>query len=322
MKLISIIIPCYNEAQNIQPLYKAIVEALEASNYDFELLFVDDGSKDETSDVLTGLKVNHKNPKFTVTILQLSRNFGKEIALTAGLDTCTGTAAIMIDADLQQPPEFLPQFIDKWDQGADVVVGYRKQDKRYAPLYKRLGSKLFYKLLTAMSETPIESGATDFRMIDRVVIDEFKRFTERRRLTRGLIDWLGFEREIVYFQPSKRAGGTSGYPLGKLVGLAVTSFTSNSLFPLRLTSYIGSIITLLSGLLGIFVIIESVILHDPWNLNFTGTACLGILTIFLIGIVMMALGLIALYIATIHTEVINRPLYAVRKLRNTAVDKL
>jgi glycosyltransferase involved in cell wall biosynthesis len=322
MKLISLIIPCYNEAQNIQPLYKGIVEALEGSNYSYELLFVDDGSGDETLDILTGLKVNLQNPQFSVTVLQLSRNFGKEIALTAGLDACQGEAAIMIDADLQQPPECLPQFIAKWEQGADVVVGHRKQDKHYAPLYKRLGSKLFYKLLTAMSETPIEPGATDFRLVDRVVINEFKRFTERRRLTRGLIDWLGFERDVVYFQPNKRAGGTTGYPLSKLVGLAITSFTSNSLFPLRLTSYIGSIITLLSGLLGIFVIVESVLLNDPWNLNFTGTACLGILTIFLIGIVMMALGLIALYIATIHTEVINRPLYAVRKQRSTAVDKL
>jgi glycosyltransferase involved in cell wall biosynthesis len=253
--------------------------------------------------------------KFKIVPVQLSRNFGKEIALTAGLEASSGAAAITIDADLQFPPKYLPEFIKKWEAGADVVVGLRQETKRYAPLYKRLGSRLFYKLLGAMSDTPIMRGATDFRLVDRVVIDEFKRFTERRRLTRGLIDWLGFERAYVPFVPEHRESGTTGYPLTRLVGLAMTSFTANSLFPLRLTSYIGSVITLLSGLLGVFVIIENGLLDDPWNLNFTGTACLGILTIFLIGIVMMALGLIALYIATIHTEVINRPLYALRRKR-------
>jgi glycosyltransferase involved in cell wall biosynthesis len=310
--LISIIIPCYNEAQNIEALFTGITEALAPSQYDFEMLFVDDGSKDNSTEVIASLPLSEK---FHVKTLSLSRNFGKEIALTAGLDACIGVAAILIDADMQQPPSYMPEFIAKWEAGAEVVVGHRKLDKHYAPLYKRLGSKIFYKLLTAISETPVEAGATEFRLIDRVVIDQFKRFTERRRLTRGLIDWLGFERANVYFKPSQRASGTTGYPLGKLIGLAITSFTSNSLLPLRLTSYIGSIITLLSGLLGIFVLIENNILNDPWNLNFTGTACLGILTIFLIGIVMMALGLIALYIATIHTEVINRPLYAVRHKR-------
>jgi len=312
MKLISIIIPCYNEAGNIPLLYSEIQKALEPLSYKFELLFVDDGSSDNTVKTVGALS---KSDQITVKIVSLSRNFGKEIALTAGLDNCGGEAAIMIDADLQYPPSYLPAFIEKWEQGSDVVIGQRQENKHYAPLYKRLGSKLFYKLLNAMSDVPIERGATDFRLVDRSVIDEFKRFTERRRLTRGLIDWLGFERSYIQFVPNQRSDGQTGYPLMRLVGLAMSSFTSNSLFPLRLTSYIGSIITLLSGLLGAFVIIEGGILGDPWNLNFTGTACLGILTIFLIGIVMVALGLIALYIATIHTEVINRPLYAVRRKR-------
>jgi polyisoprenyl-phosphate glycosyltransferase len=312
MKLISIVIPCYNEAGNVQPLYRAIVKALKPCDYSFELLFIDDGSKDDSRRVVSALPTTKK---FRVEHVALSRNFGKEIALTAGLEACKGQSAIMIDADLQYPPKYLPEFITKWEAGADVVVGLRTENKHYAPLYKRLGSRIFYKLLNAISETPIEHGATDFRLVDRIVIDEFKRFTERRRLTRGLIDWLGFERAYVHFSPGQREDGTTGYPLTRLIGLAMSSFTSNSLLPLRLTSYFGSIITLLSGLLGTFVIIESVILGDPWKLNFTGTACLGILTIFLIGIVMVALGLIALYIATIHTEVINRPLYAVRRTR-------
>ncbi len=311
-KHISIIIPCYNEADNIQPLYEAMTEVLRPLEYNFELLFVDDGSQDGSQKVIDGLP---STEKFQVKQVALSRNFGKEIALTAGLDACTGAAAIMIDADLQFPPKYLPNFIAKWEQGADVVIGLREETKHYAPLPKRIGSRLFYKLLNAMSDIPIQRGATDFRLVDRVVIDEFKRFTERRRLTRGLIDWLGFERAYVQFTPARREDGVTGYPLARLIGLAMSSFTSNSLFPLRLTSYIGSVIALLSGLLGVFVIIEGGILNDPWNLKFTGTACLGILTIFLIGIVMVALGLIALYIATIHTEVINRPLYAVRRKR-------
>ena len=174
-------------------------------------------------------------------------------------------------------------------------------------------SKFFYSILKAISNTDIVPHACDYRMLDRQVVDKFNKLSELNRMTRGLIDWLGFERDYVYFEVAPRHSGEASYSLSKLIGLAFNSITAYSLFPLRLAGYIGVLIMVFSGSLGLFIWVEQIILGDPWELAFSGVAQLATLILFLIGVVLASLGLVALYIAHIHTEVVNRPLYVLRQ---------
>lgn len=306
--LISIIVPVYNEEQNILPFYSQLKKQLVGlKSFNYEILFVDDGSHDKSLQEI--LKLAKKDRK--IHSIEFVRNFGKEVAITAGLNASKGDAAIMIDADMQHPVAILPEFVAKWQAGAEVVVGVRRKYSKES-LQKRLNSWLFYLILNSMAEVKVTPRATDYRLLDRVVIDEFNRFSEHNRITRGLIDWLGFRREYVYFDSPKRIHGKAGYGFTKLVRLAVHSFVSLSLFPLRMAGWLGIIITVISSGLGLFILIEDKVLGDPLSLGITGTAVLALVNMFLIGIVLMSLGLISLYIANIHGEVINRPLYVVR----------
>jgi glycosyltransferase involved in cell wall biosynthesis len=309
---ISIIVPVYNEERSLPMLHEQLqaVTAPLTKTYSFEFIYVDDGSSDTSRDVLSALESQDK----AVRVLEFSRNFGKEIAVTAGLHASTGQAAIIMDADMQHPVALLPDFIAKWEEGAEVVVGVRKRYGKESA-QKRFHSWLFYKLLTRISDVPVTPRATDYRLLDREVIDAFNGLSERNRITRGLVDWLGFQREYVYFESADRLYGQASYKYGKLVGLAVNSFVSLSLFPLRFAGWLGITITFLSGLAGVFIIIEDFLLHDPLGLRFSGPAMLAVLNMFWIGIVLIAIGLVALYIANIHAEVINRPLYILRKHR-------
>jgi dolichol-phosphate mannosyltransferase len=246
-----------------------------------------------------------------VKYLQFSRNFGKELATTAGLREAKGDAAIMIDADLQHPAELIPRFIEKWKKGAEVVVGVRKKNRREG-LVKKIGSFLFYKIINAIAEIRITPNATDFRLLDRAVMNEFNRFTEKNRMSRALIDWLGFNRDYIYFNANPRMDGKAGYSTLKLVRLALSGFVSLSLVPLKLAGYLGIVIVIISGSLGLFIFIERYVLGEPWNMGFSYPSILAVINLFLIGIVLSCLGLIALYIANIHGEVINRPMYVIR----------
>ena len=306
--LISIVVPCFNEAANIQPFFKALKKNLPISDYSFEILFIDDGSQDSTVDEIK--KLTHKS--LLIRTVELARNFGKEVAVTAGLHEARGDAAIIIDADLQHPPQLIKEFLYKWEEGAEVVVGVRSQSRSYASSLKRLGSHAFYKILDAISDVKVIPGSTDYRLLDRSVIIEFNRFTEHNRMTRGLIDWLGFRRDYVQFVPDQRANGEASYSIRKLTGLALNSFVSMSLFPLKLAGYIGITVTFVVGAVGLFVIFEQIVMSDPMGLNVSGTGELSLLLVFLVGIMLSSLGLIALYVASIHTEVVNRPLYVVR----------
>ncbi len=308
--LISIIVPIYNEAESAPLLYAAFQDVLQKLPYHFEIIFVDDGSSDNSVELLSRLAEADSG----VRLVELARNFGKEVATTAGLHAAQGDAALMIDADLQHPPELIGDFIKKWEDGADVVVGVRQKCRSDSQLH-RLCSKLFYKILNLISETNITPDATDFRLVDRMVIDAYNRFTERNRLTRGLIDWLGFRRDYVYFKANPRSQGQAGYSYRRLIQLAIRSFVSHSLFPLRLAGYLGALLMLLAGPVGVFVLIEKYYLGDPWGLSVTGSATLGIVLVFLVGIILVCLGLIALYVESIHAEVVNRPLYVVRTRR-------
>jgi glycosyltransferase involved in cell wall biosynthesis len=275
---------------------------------DFEVIFIDDGSTDGSLGAIEELASRDLHVKY----IQFAKNFGKELATTAGLHAATGNAALMVDADLQHPLELIPEFIEKWKQGGKVVIGIRTGNDGEGWI-KKTGSAIFYRVAGLLFENEIIPHATDFRLLDRSVINEFNRFSERNRLTRGLIDWLGFERAFVYFKARPRKFGTASYNPIKLFRLALNSFVSHSFFPLKLAGYLGILIIVLSGPLGIFMGADKYIFHDPYNLNFSSLSILAVMILFLIGVVLSCLGLIALYIANIHIEASNRPLYVINK---------
>lgn len=310
MQLISIIIPAYNEEKNISLFFDKIREVLYKINeYNFELVFINDGSSDDTYAEMGKLV---SSEKIDVKVIDFSRNFGKEIALTAGLNICKGDAAIMIDADLQHPIDLIPQFIEKWKMGNDVVVGVRKTNKKES-LFKKLGSVVFNKIAKKLLNTKFVDRATDFRLLDRIVIDEFNLLKEGNRMTRGLIDWLGFKRSYVYFDANARINGKRSYTFKSLFRLFINGITQNSLVPLKLAGYLGVVITIISGVLGVVITISRYIIKDGWGASVTNNVVLAIFNAFLIGVVLICLGLIALYIANISYESKGRPLYIVNK---------
>ncbi len=306
-KSISIVIPVYNEAANLPLLYKELTRHTQRLPYRFEVIFVDDGSRDESARLIRGLEGSDPD----VRAVELARNFGKEAAVTAGLHAATGDAAIVMDADLQMPPRLIGDFIAQWEDGADIVVGVFASRKM--GLIRRLGAKLFYRIMSAIGDAKITPHATDYRLLDRQVLNVFNSLTEHNRMTRGMIDWIGFKRAYVPFEQEARRHGKPTYSFKSLVTLAMNSFTSYSLLPLKIAGYLGIIILALSIPAGLFMYAERYILGDPLKLLITGTDMLAIMIVFLVGVVLACLGLISLYIANIHAEVINRPLYIVRE---------
>lgn len=308
--LISIIVPVKNEQRNVRELYKHTRQVFKnMADYAYEFVYVDDGSTDSSVAAVEELEAEDKS----VRLIRLARNFGKEIATSAGLRHAQGDAAIMIDADLQHPPSVIPNFLKKWEEGYDVVIGVRDASEKHDNFVKLTTSRWFYRFLNTISAVEIMPNATDFRLLDRTVVNEFNRFTEHNRMTRGLVDWLGFSRTYVKFVPAKRRYGEATYGYAALLRLALNSIIGMSFFPLRLAGYLGIVIVLISAPLGVFILIERFVLHDPMHLHFTGPSILATFNSFLIGIVLMCLGLIALYIANIHSEVANRPLYVEKR---------
>lgn len=312
MKLISIVVPAHNEEKNIPLLHGEVrkVFLAYAQQYDFELIFVNDGSTDGTQREIENLT----NQDEKVRYLEFSRNFGKEVATTAGIKISKGDAVMMLDADLQHPIELIPEFLSKWEKGAEVVVGIRQKVKNGGFL-KRLTAAVFYWIINHIGEIEIVPNATDFRLMDRLVVEEFNRLTETNRMTRALIDWLGFKRDFIYFEANERIHGTASYSFWKLLRLALSSFVSLSLFPLKLAGNLGIAIVLFSGCAGLYILLGKYFFHTPFASTFSDAENLAILIVFLVGIILTSLGLIALYIANIHGEVINRPMYVIRKKR-------
>lgn len=308
--IISVIIPCFNEQENIADCYNELIKVwTKLPLYDLEVIFVDDGSSDWT--VLEITKIQIIDPR--VKLIEFSRNFGKEIAISAGFDHCSGESAIVVDADLQYPLDKIPEFVTLWESGSEVVIGMRDK-KQTSNIIEKIGSCSFYWIMDKIGEREILPGALDFRLIDREVIDHFNRFTERNRMARALVDWLGFDRSFVSYQEKPRNKGSASYSLSKRIKLALNSFILHSLFPLKIAGYLGIFITIFAGFVGLSALVNQ-FLWNKGNFNFSGSFLLGLLNLFLIGIVLICLGLIALYIANIHTEVVNRPLYVVKTRR-------
>lgn len=307
-KLVSVVVPAHNETGNIDWLYSELSLYLKknCSDFEFEFLLIDDGSTDDTL-----AKIRHiAEDKDNVRYISFSRNFGKESATSAGLQAARGAAAIMIDADGQHPFELIPRFLEEWRSGADVVIGVRSSNQKEG-FVKRYGSRLYYWLLGFLNEDAVTQAATDFRLVDRRVLDEFNRLTEHNRMTRGLLDWLGFRRVFVEFNANPRREGQATYSRAKLLRLALNGFVSHSTKPLKMIGVLGILVTFASAIVAIFILVEEWLLNDPMSLAISGTAILAIFLAFLTGLTLSSLGLLALYIETIHSETQNRPLFVV-----------
>jgi len=306
--LISVVIPVFNESEGIEIFHNEylIPELKKIKKYSFEIIYVNDGSRDNSLELISKIARNNKQVK----IVNLSRNFGKEIATTAGINFASGEATIIMDSDGQHPPKSINDFINKWETGAQVVIGIRGSNQKEG-FVKKLGSKAFYRLFNSTSDSKIVPRSTDFRLIDKVVKTEFLKFTERQRITRGLIDWLGFRREYINFDAPARIAGEASYKTSQLVKLAVNSFISLSLRPLFFFGWVGAIITASSFLLGSFIVVEQVIMHDPLKLAISGTAMLGLFTSFMVGLVLISQAMMAVYLSHVHAQTQNRPLFVV-----------
>ena len=311
-KLISIVVPVYNEADGVLKFLDGeLLPILEKIEYKTEVVIVDDGSKDKTLEKIGQAEILKKIP---VKMVALTRNFGKEIALTAGIDTADGDAVVMIDGDGQHPVETISQMVSKWEDGAMVVTTVRKHNSTK----HRLGSRMYYRLMRMMGSRDLVVGAMDFRLLDRAVVDEFGKLKERNRLTRGLIDWLGFEQEYIMVKTKGRLSGKPSYSVKKLIALTVDSMASSSRTPLVIFGYIGAFITVVSLIFGLFILVEQYILGDPLKLDWSGAVAMSIFVSFLVGLVLVSQSMTALYVAQIHTEAKGRPLYVVDKKKSFA----
>lgn len=296
--------------------HASLLKAVKNLNQSYEVIYCDDGSTDNTASLVR----NWHNDNRHIRLVRLSRNFGKEAALAAGIAQSNGQAIIMLDGDGQHPVEIIPEFINKWQEGAKVVIGIRTGNSGEGSI-KRQGSKLFYTLFNHASAQQLIPGSTDFRLIDISVRKEFLKLHENDRLTRGLIDWLGFDRTYVHFKAMQRVHGKAAYNNRKLLSLATNSFVSLTATPLYIFGYIGIVISTLSLVLGSTIIIEQLILNDPLSWDFTGTAMLGILLVFLVGLVLMSQGILSLYISHIHTQSKQRPLYIIDEAASSGINK-
>ncbi len=299
---LSVVVPLYNEAASLPKLYAELTSVLITLGLPYEILFVDDGSTDRSLELIREWSKEDKN----VRSLQLSRNFGKEIATTAGIHQARGRAIIMLDADGQHPVERIPEFIARWQAGAKVVIG--KRTSRQASAAKLASARLYYALFRKVTGLSLDPDTSDFRLIDQVVQAEFNKLTEHNRITRGLIDWLGYRRAYVPYAEKPREHGTATYSLRKLIKLSIDSTISLSLSPLYITAYIGAVVLPLATLLGLGMV-GNWLLGDPLSLRATGGAYLIVLVLFLVGILLVSQGIIGLYLSHIHAETQNRPLY-------------
>jgi dolichol-phosphate mannosyltransferase len=310
LKLISILTPVYCEEKNIKPFYEAVCEiAAQLSQYSWEFVFVNDGSKDNTYAMLSVLAARDYRCK----IIDLSRNFGKEIALSAGITLATGDAVICIDSDLQHPPNRIPEMLKAWENGAEVVEMVRKKTEN-EPFMRILGSRAFYMILNRLSDVRIIPQTTDFRLLDRKVVEALSRIDEKQRMFRGLVDWAGFRKVQLEFVANMRNAGVSVYSYSKLINLALDSFISYSSLPLKLIGLLGVLITFFCTVLLTFMLLATAVASGIFA--FTTLAFVVVGNTLLIGIVLCALGLMSLYLSKIYAEVQNRPLFLVRETLN------
>lgn len=302
-KLISYILPVYNEQAGLEEFYSSLSSVLaKEPNYLFELIFINDGSKDTSFQILQTL--HEKDDR--ITVINFSKNFGHQMAITAGLDIANGDAAIIMDTDLQDPPETSIKLIEKWQEGFQVVYAQRKQ--RQDGTLKKLTAYMFYRILDRLSEVKIPKDTGDFRLLDHSVIIELRKFRETNRFMRGLTSYIGFSQTAILFERSKRFAGETHYPFGKMLKLAFDGITSFSTVPLKVITHFGFYVSMFSFIGIIYAVFVRIFIPE---ITVQGTTFTVISVLFMGGVQMIMLGILGEYIGRIYQEVQHRPLYIV-----------
>ncbi|MBI5302324.1 MAG: glycosyltransferase family 2 protein [Chloroflexi bacterium] len=302
----SIVAPCFNEEKVLPELHRRICQVMEQTGETWELVLVNDGSHDRTADVMRELHAQDARVK----VIDFARNFSHQLAVTAGLDYARGDAVIIIDADLQDPPELILQMIQKWRQGYEVVYAVRTK-RRGESWFKEFTAKLFYRIIYRITDVKIPLDTGDFRLMDRKVVDAIKQLRERHRFIRGMTSWVGFRQTGVEYERQERFAGETHYPFKKMLKFAIDAITSFSYAPLQVATYLGFLIAGVSAIAGVFVIYARLFLSDH---PFFGQATTLVAVLFLGGVQLITLGIIGEYLGRIYDEVKGRPLYIAREV--------
>ena len=311
-KKISILVPCYNEEKSLPLLYDALQKvATESAAYDWEYLFINDGSRDNTLSVLKQLR----NRDERCCYVDLSRNYGKEVAMLAGFDYVTGDAVVIMDADLQHPPHVVPQMIGKWEEGYDDVYARRLTRGKESWLRKRL-SLAYYKLLTKSSRIDVLPNVGDSRLLDRQCIEALKTLREQGRYTKGMYCYIGFRKTAVEFETQERVAGESSMKYSNLMALAIEGIMSYTTAPLRFASIMGAFISIVAFLYAIWILVKTIVWGDP----VAGFPSLMVAILFLGGVQLLSLGIIGEYLGRVYTETKNRPVYFARTYNGERVE--
>jgi len=301
-KLVSIVIPAYNEADNIFVIAESIKKVFATLSYNYEIILVDDGSADHTLEKIKTYAATAENIYF----LEFSKNFGHQLAVKAGMDHAFGDCVISMDCDMQHPPELIPDMIAKWEAGYEVVYTIREEDKNLSK-GKRSSSSLFYKILNWLSDIDLEPGAADFRLLDQKVVNVFRNFHENEPFLRGLVKWLGFKQFAIKYNPAARFSGQSKYTLKKMLRLALHGVTSFSIKPLYTAVYLGFILSFASVLYVPYIIYAFVN-----HVEVSGWASVIMTIVFFGGLQLIILGIIGIYVGKMFMQAKNRPNYIIR----------
>ena len=307
-KILSIVSPVYNEAENLGEFYSRVINATGNLNLEIEIIYINDGSQDSTIDIIT----KQRQIDNRITIIDLSRNFGKEIALTAGLDYSSGDAVIVIDADLQDPPELIPKLVEKWREGYDVVNAKRIKRKGES-LLKKVMSYIYYRLLFYLSDINVPKDTGDFRLLNKNALDALLKLREKHRYMKGLFVWVGFKQKEIEYEREARFRGKTKWGFFSLFNLAFDGLTSFSIMPLRLASTIGFLSALIGFFYGAVIVFKTLFFHEP----VAGFTSLVVLVTFFGGIQLLSIGIIGEYIGRIFNETKNRPLYVVKNIQGS-----
>lgn len=311
MKKVSIIIPCYNEEENISLLYMNLIELSESTlEFDWEFLFINDGSNDSTYEVLSALRTNDKR----VCIVDLSRNFGKEAAMLAGFDYCKGDCVVIMDADLQHPPLTVVEMLKYWEEGYEDVYAKRKVRGNESWIRKK-ATLSYYKLLQKTTKVQILQNVGDFRLLDRVCINVLKQLRERERYTKGLFAWIGFRKKEIFFDQGDRVFGKTSWNFSSLFSLAIDGITSFTILPLRISTVVGLLVSLISFVYMIVVFFKTIFLGETVQ----GFPTLLIVILFLGGVQLLSLGIIGEYLGRIFNETKKRPVYIAKSYNNEKI---